>query len=103
MMMSATQYSKWLAERRAAREEAPEPPPPMTFSQWITRQVGREDPVGVLARDLVSECRRVGREPAALRYRIDLLLYCAHAPRALNLSREVGKAAWKEWIQETGG
>ena len=75
----------------------------MTFSQWITQQVGREDPIGVLARDLISECRRIGKEPAAMRIRTDLLWHCMHAPRELHLTRDIGRQAWAEWVTETGG
>lgn len=115
-MMNAMQYSKWLAQRRAAREVSSKPAPeltpspspvviepPLSFAQWITRQVDREDSVGVLARDLVGECRRCEREIAAMRLYVDLLWFCDHAPREVHLNRDVGKLAWRQWIRETGG
>jgi hypothetical protein len=88
-------------QRRVTRPKtrAVDAMPVATFRDWILRQVDRSDLIGTLARDLIAETQRLGREPAALRYHADLLWHCEHAPAELKLSREVGREAWRQWLE----
>lgn len=101
-MMSTSEYRQRLKQRRAeARAAAKRAVAPETsFRDWIVTQVIRLDAVGALARDIVSEEKRIGKPLTQLNNRVDLLWYCAYAPREVGLSREIGLAAWLEWLVE---
>lgn len=70
-----------------------------TFAQWINAQTEREDVVGRVARDLISECERIGREVAGMRTRGDLRWHCAHASADVSLERSMADVVWREWLR----
>ncbi len=70
----------------------------MTFAAFVCQQVERTDSVGALARDLMSESQRIGREIAALRNRRDLIYHAMHAPKEIGLTRADAVQLWEEFI-----
>jgi hypothetical protein len=108
MMMSTEEYSAWLASRKGKRK-AKKPPaiaklkppaiPVTTFLDWLAQQRERTDLVGVLARDVQSEIKRLGKPLSHLNDRFNLIWYCDQmVPRSLGLSGQVARTAWYEWL-----
>lgn len=95
-MMSSSEYRAFLAARKKQKAASVKHTP---FLDWLLKQITRQDAIGVLARDVESEQRRIGKPLTALNNRIDLTWYCTHAPASVRLTRKHADVAWAAWVE----